>query len=117
VNDFIEAIVDSDIQKGFTTIRSAAGQNLDIKTYLKLILQKMRFALLLRFAPAMEEISEDMTPTDLDFLKALVKKDKGMISSKTLLVILESYESIDRAFIKELPLELALIKILNKDQS
>ncbi len=116
VNRFIEAIVEEDIKKGFEAIRQTALQNIDLKIYLKLILQKLRFALFLRFAPDMkEEIEEEMTSEDMDFLKDILKKDKGMINSKTLVALLEAYQNLDGAFIKQLPLEIGLIKILSAE--
>jgi len=115
VNDFIVALADKDLPKGLASVRKAATQNIDMNIYLKLILQKIRFALILRYAPA---ISKDMeiTDSDLQFLKNVLNKDKGVITSSTLSTLLEAFSKTDRAFIKELPLELALIKILSNEK-
>ena len=117
VNDFISAIAMKNLENGIETIKKAALENLDMKLYLKLIIQKFRMAVILRYAPKLEtEMAGDLSNEDLDFLRNLVKEDKiGMLRSPALSVLLEAYQNIDRAFIAELPLELALIKILSKE--
>src|SRR3989344_1070064 len=118
VNDYISAIADKNLEKGIGTVRKAAEANLDMKLYFKLIIQKFRLAVILRYAPKLkEEMAGDLSEGDLDFLNDLVKKDKeGMLRSGALGILLETYQSMDNAFITELPLELALVKILGQDK-
>ncbi|HAS80549.1 MAG: polymerase III protein [Candidatus Nomurabacteria bacterium GW2011_GWE1_32_28] len=117
VNDFISAIALKDLEKGIMTAKKAASENLDMKLYFKLIIQKFRMAVILKYAPKLEkEMAGDLSEGDLEFLKGLVKEDKeGLLRSKALSILLDSYNDIDRAFISELPLELALVKILSKE--
>ena len=117
VNDFIKSIAEKNLEEGIITIRKASSENLDMKLYLKLIIQKFRMAIILRYAPKIEkEMAGDLSESDLEFLKTMVKEDKeGILRSKALSALLEAYQNIDKAFISELPLELALIKILSKD--
>jgi DNA polymerase-3 subunit gamma/tau len=116
VNDFLSALATKNIEEGIRTIKKASGENLDMKLFFKLIIQKLRIAIILRYAPKLEdEMAGDLSETDLEFLKGLVKEDKeGMLRSKALTVLLEEYQNMDYAFISELPLELALIKILGE---
>lgn len=116
VNDFLASLVDKNLAEGIATVRKAAAENLDMKLYLKLVIQKFRMAIIMRYAPKLEdEMAGDLGEADLEFLKDLVKKDKeGMLRSKTLVALLEAYQNIDRAFISELPLELAIIDILGE---
>ena len=117
VNDFISAIAEKDLEKGIATVRKASGENLDMKLYFKLIIEKFRVAVILKYAPKLEkEMTGDLGEEDLEFLKGLVKADKeGFLRSKALSILLEAYSDIDRAFVSELPLELALVKILGQD--
>ncbi len=117
VNNFISAIADKNLEEGIMAVQKASGENLDMKLYLKLIIQKFRMAIILKYAPKLEEeMTGVLSSADLDFLKELVKKDKiGMLRSAQLSVLLEAYQNIDRAFVSELPLELALIEIISKD--
>ena len=117
VNDFISAIVAGEADEGLKTIQKVAEDNLDMKLYLKLIIQKVRMAIILKYAPKLEiQMQNDLRGEDLDFLKKVLKEDsKGILRSNVLAVLLEAYQNIDRAFISELPLELALIKIISKE--
>ncbi len=114
VNDFISAIAEKDIEKGMRAIKLAGEENLDMKLFFKLIIEKFRVAIIMRYAPKLtEEMAGDIGEGDLEFLSGIVKADKeGMIRSPALATLLEAYQNIDNAFIAELPLELALIKIL-----
>ena len=117
VNDFISAIAKKNLENGIMTVRKATTENLDMKLYSKLIIEKFRMAVILKYAPKLEkEMAGDLGEEDLKFLKGLVSADKeGLLRSKALSILLESYSDIDRAFVSELPLELALVKIISKE--
>jgi DNA polymerase-3 subunit gamma/tau len=117
VNDFLTSLLNKNIEEGIEAVQNASKENLDMKLYLKLIIQKIRVAIILRYAPKLESImAGDLSSDDLTFLKNIVKEDKeGIFRSQTLSILLEAYQNIDRAFISELPLELALVKILKKE--
>ncbi|NIV94869.1 hypothetical protein GWN42_19275, partial [candidate division KSB1 bacterium] len=51
---------------GLSAINTAAEQNIDMRVFMKLVLQKVRAVLLLRFAPDMEAGLKEMF-TDEDF--------------------------------------------------
>jgi DNA polymerase-3 subunit gamma/tau len=118
VNDFISAIAEKNLEKGISTIRAASAANLDMKLYFKLIVQKFRMSIILRYAPNLkDEMMGDLSESDLEFIKSLVKEDKdGMLRSGSLAMLLEAYENMDNAFVAELPLELALVKIISGDK-
>ena len=112
VNDFIKSVDDKDLPAGLEAIKSAVLNNIDMLVYLKMILRKMRTILLLKYAKNMEtSIKEEYSEEDFNFLKELSSKKDSNINSITLLEMLGAYDSISRANIPELPLELALIKI------
>jgi DNA polymerase III subunit gamma/tau len=116
VNDFLSSIVEKNLENGIQTIRTVGESNLDVRLYMKLVIEKFRMAIILRYAPKLEhEMMGDMSETDLEFLKDLVKKDTEVIlRSQTLSKILEAYQNTNNAFIPELPLEMALIEIISK---
>jgi len=117
VNDFISAVASKDLEKGISTVRNASALSLDMKLYSKLIINKFRALIVLKYAPKLEkDLMGDIGEEDIAFLKDLVKNDKeNILRSGTLSILLESYSDIDHAFISELPLELALIKTLTKE--
>jgi len=119
VNSFLSALTENNLEQGIETVRQAANANLDMKLFLKLIIQKFRMAIILRYAPKLKnEMAENLSENDLAFLSDLVKKDsKGVLRSEDLATLLDAYQNIDNTFVAELPLELALIKILKKEES
>jgi copper homeostasis protein CutC len=112
------ALVEKDLEKGINTVKTASESNLDIKLYFKLIIQKFRMAIILHYAPKLEEqMAGDLSASDLEFLKKIIKEDKDrVLRSGALALLLDAYQNMDNAFIPELPLELALIKILGQDK-
>jgi DNA polymerase-3 subunit gamma/tau len=115
VNQFIEALAKSDLAKGLDAIRKASSENVEMTIFLKLILAKLRTALLLRYAKDMkEELLVGMTSDDREFMLGILKEKGTGISSKSLEILLESVEQTKYASIKELPLELSLVKILGE---
>ena len=108
-NRVIAALAERNAEKGLAAIAEAVEARGDMKIFAKLILQKMRFALLLRIAPEMEkEIARDLSESDFAFLTKIPPQG---ITSQTLLTFLEYYDLIARSHLPHLPLELAIIKI------
>lgn len=117
VNGVLKSIVEKNLDEGLAFVQQAANENIDMKLFMKLIIEKLRGAIILRYAPKLEEsMVNDIGEEDLKLIKSLVKEDKeGMLRSNSLSVLLEQYQNLDNAFIQELPIELALIKILGKE--
>jgi DNA polymerase-3 subunit gamma/tau len=112
VNNFISAVASKNVAAGLATISQALGQNIQIKIFLKLALQKLRYALLMRYAKDMVAgIREEIGETDFAFLEKISQDQSANISSQVLLELLDAYEETNRSYIPELPLELALIKM------
>lgn len=112
VNDFILSLVSGDATKAFSSISKAEEKNIDISVYLKLILVKLRLALLLRYAPDMKkDLESQISESDKDFFKEILQDKKGIITSKTLETLLEAERQIKHSFVKTLPLEIAVTKI------
>ncbi|MDO8492327.1 MAG: DNA polymerase III subunit gamma/tau [bacterium] len=113
LNSVIEAIEKEDLNEGLKVLHIATGENIDMKLFLRLLIERVRIVMLLRFAKDLEkEISENLTDTDFEFLKELSVKKGSKINSKTLDELLRAYEEINFAAVKELPLELALIRLI-----
>ena len=116
VNKLITAIQDCDVAGGLGAVKEVSGANVDAKVFFKLLLQKIRYILLLRNAPDMaKEISEDVSEADFAFLKEFAQKNDLRITSAVLLELLSAYDFVGRSYIAELPLELAIIKLCQKD--
>ena len=115
VNNFLDAIASKDIEEGFLCIKKASEENLDMSVYLKMILSKLRYALMLRYAPkTKKDIEGTISENDMQYISNLISSKPEHISSATLTVLLKAYQSLKNAVISELPLEMALVEILNE---
>lgn len=116
VNDFLDSLATSDIEKGFSSIQKAVNQNIDMEVYMKMIIYKLRYALMLRYAPSTKSnIEKILNERDMKYLLDLISKKPEHISSSSLSILLASYQSQKTSIISGLPLELALVKILNAE--
>lgn len=115
LNSVIEAIEVEDLNEALKSLHLAIEQNIEMKLFLRLLIERVRIVLLLRFAKDLEkEISESLTESDFKFLTDLAHKKSSKINSKTLDELLRAYEEINFAAVKELPLELALIRLIGE---
>ncbi len=117
VNSFVKAIAEKKLEDGLAAVKKAAKQNIDMKLFMKLILERMRQILLLRYQKDLRgELANELSAPDLAFVEKLSADPAHTISSATLSEMLGIYDQIGRSYIPELPLELALIKILGQDK-
>ena len=115
VNGFLTALAEENIPRGLEILSSLNEKNIDPKLYLTLVLMKLRFALMLRYAPTTKvQIKEHISEVDLAFLEDLVVKKPATITSRTLEILLETYQKIRSAVIPSLPLEIALLDIVKE---
>ncbi|OGI61980.1 DNA polymerase III, subunit gamma and tau [Candidatus Nomurabacteria bacterium RIFCSPHIGHO2_01_FULL_39_9] len=115
VNDFILAIAEKDFAKGLNVVEALIEQNVDVKVFVKLLLHKLRLALILRYAPELIlKVKTHLSEKDLEFIKKLVAEKNTAITSKTLEALLECYQNLNVAYIPTLPLELALSKMVKE---
>ncbi len=115
VNSVLSAISKGDSGGALEAISSASKSGTEIKTFLKLLIYKMRAVLLLRFDSKAENyLNERFSKEDLEILKEISKNKDSKINANALNEILNSYLSLGRFVVPELPLELALMKILGE---
>jgi len=116
VDSFLNALAENNIEKGFYSIDKAVAQNIEMSIYIKMILSRLRYALILRYIPnSKKSIENNINEQDLNYLIKLVSTKPEHISSNTLSILLEAYQALRFSVINQLPLELALIKILNAE--
>ncbi len=115
INAVIEALDEKNLSKGLESLNRAVNQNIDMKVFSRLLLEKLRLVLLLRFARDMEEgIKESLTETDFNFLKTIAGKKGSNISSVTLHELIAATDAVRYASVPQLPLELALVSLLEE---
>jgi len=113
VTKMLEAFATQNVASALSAIDTAVAYNVDMVTYAKLIMQGIRHVLLLRNAPDMRDrVATETTPEEFTFREKLAKEKT--INSETLLALLIAYQSIPRAHLPQLPLEVAVIRLLGE---
>ncbi len=127
VNDFVTALAKKDFSLGLRAIAQAVEANIDMRIYITMILERVRAVLLLRMAPDFTEtLRSELSESDFTFVENLAK-DAGVvvagattsapsaISGATILALMEAEQQLAFATIAQLPLELALIKLVGQN--
>ena len=113
----IESIVKKEADKALSLVSQAMENDIDMKVLTKLLMEKIRSAMLIIFAPDIrEEIEKELSPDEYDFLAAIGKGEGGKMFPSILRELLSSYELISASPVSALPLELAIIKIIGQDK-
>lgn len=112
VNDFISALSNNEKEKALSAIASAREGNIAMKTFLALILEKVRLVLILKNAPSLaKSLEEQVSEDDWKLLQNLAQAKETRLGSATLLELLKAYDGTGKAYIESLPLEMAVIAI------
>ena len=107
VENFLDALAGGDIEKGYAAIGAASTQNIEMQVYLKMILAKLRYTLMLRYAPATKKSIETMVSVhDMTYITELAGRKSVYVTSGTLSILLEAYQKLSTAVIYSFPLEL-----------
>lgn len=112
VRDYINGILSSDIEMGMKAIKQIVDQNSDTELFATLILELFRALLLYRVAPEVFNSQMDLSDEDQVFIKDMTGKYKERITSQTLYRLLTMYEETRNAYVTQLPLELAVIDLI-----
>ncbi len=116
INDVITAIRTNDVQKALQTISLARESGIDMKVFARLLMEKLRAVLLLRFAPSMKEsLSLEYGPDDLTLLDEAALEKGSVINSALLARFIDAYAQLDRSAVPGLPLELALLESIKTE--
>jgi DNA polymerase-3 subunit gamma/tau len=111
INNLVHCICKKDLNKSLGIIKDFSSAEVDMLLVIKMLLEKLRAVLLFRFGEK-DFLEGRFSDTDMEFLYKISKDKESVIDSNTLRSILDSYLETNRSFIKELPLELALIDLL-----
>lgn len=118
VNSFVKAVALKNVEAGLISIKEAKLGNVDIKTFMNLVLHKVRLAIILKNAPKMkDEIKEEVGDEDYIFLEEMAHLPDTGLNSKVLSTLLGAYELSSHLYIPEFPIELALIQIFAEQKS
>lgn len=111
VNDFISALAHGEKEKALGLIGKVQEGNISMKTFIALVLEKVRIVLLLKNSSNENDLQQHVSEDDWKVLSALAKEEKTLVNSKMLVELLKSYDATGKAYIESLPLELAVIAL------
>lgn len=112
VNAFVSALTTKNIKEGIKALQTASEHNLDMALFTKLVLQKIRAALLIRFSPdTVSHFEQEFSHEDMTYIKELAQGTQPGLSSKAILELLKADELTRLTPLPQLPLELALINL------
>jgi len=113
VTQLIDGLVGQDTAQGLGAIRRASELQRDPRVFLKLVLRLIRYAMFLKFAPAVgQELTAPLGETERQFVEALAGRKESSSLSLILRELLVTYDELGRSYIPELPLELAVLRIV-----
>jgi len=117
VEDFTSAIFEKDARKGLMAVEKAGEQGIEMRLFLKFILAEFRFILMLQMADSMEkEIGRFVSGDKLIFLKGKKNVFTGKELGNILSTLLDAYDARNAGYLPQLPLELALFKIVSGEK-
>lgn len=110
--DIVTALEERDTAKGLSAIKTAHEAHVDMKLFVRLLLERVRTIMLLRNGGGTgEELLVQYTDEDKNVLKEYAENRQSPIHSHLLLRLLEAAEQTGKTYLSQLPLELAVIDL------
>jgi DNA polymerase-3 subunit gamma/tau len=111
INAYVHAVAKKDLGEALTALEKGLAGSADAKVFLKLVLERMRHVALSRFAKGyLESLKEHISDDEFASVKELATNTEGSyITSAMLTRLIDAYETVDRAYIPSLPIELATV--------
>lgn len=115
VRQILGSIAHRDAAAALAALQGPIQNNADMRVLTKLLIQRLRIALLLRYAPEIaESMSGELSVEDMAFVQGLAKLPS--VNSDMLRALLDAYSTMTYAAVPHLPLELAVIDICGKGE-
>jgi DNA polymerase-3 subunit gamma/tau len=109
----INGIMEKDANKALSAVHETMLGDCDMKFFLKIVLDTLRIAMLGKFAPQMEkDLIKEVGEDEYDLIKKIIDHDNSRYLSAILKELLYAYDDTGKTYLPELPLEIAIIKII-----
>tara|TARA_B100000745_G_scaffold299783_1_gene251488 strand:+ start:4238 stop:5266 length:1029 start_codon:yes stop_codon:yes gene_type:complete len=113
IHALVQAIADGKIDAALAAVAEAHKANVDFVVFQKLLLDRVRAILLLKNAPSAEKfLAEQFSGDDFTRLQKLAHAKTSKINARVLDALLTAYAQTPHAYIRQLPLEIALMESL-----
>lgn len=114
VMEVVMALHQQDTARGLAAVETAQKENVEMKLFARLILERVRAILLARHGSDPDHALVSLREEDRVELAALAKDAHSPINSALLACLLLATEQIGRTYLPQLPLELAIIELTSK---
>lgn len=116
IMEFLDALHNADAARALEKVRAAIEGQVDMKLFMKLILERVRLVILHRHAKDdAAKLLEQYTDEDRAALETFSAAAGSPINSKLLLRLLEAADQMQGAYLPQLPLELAVVDAVGND--
>jgi len=116
IRSLIESIHKKELDKALTLLQEVNTSEHNTKVLISLLIQNIRYTLLLRFAKDMQEsIKEEVGEDMFNFLNNIANEKTTGVSSSLLRSLLIATNTFEYSNIPTLPIELSLIEVLTKE--
>lgn len=110
VRQILGSLVHGDTPAALAALEAAVRENLDMRVLVRLLIHRLRVALLMRYAPELaDSFAHELSEEDVAFVHGLSKV--ASVNSDMLRTLLEAHATMTYAAVPHLPLELAIIDI------
>ena len=110
VNSFISSLISKNANEALTILNKTESLGVSIQIFVTLVLEKMRFILLTQYSTDSHiTLKSRVSPDDFKFI--LDEASKKSLNPMTLKILLDAADSVGRARIEALPLELVMVEI------
>lgn len=114
LHKFIHALIDKNADSAVSALGEARREHIDMKVFLTLALRLVRLGLLSRVAPAeAKEALLGASAEEVLFVSELGKKAEPALLAGVLREFLMAHDEMDSAHMPELPLELAVFRVVH----
>ena len=113
----IEGTITGESDMALSALRNVADKGSDMKILLLLILERLRLLLLLRFAPKTADVlKHSVSKEDYAVLKKCAEDKEIRLNSDVIMPFLDASRRIAFTAIPELPIELAIMEVIEKNK-
>ncbi len=114
IEGFVLAVVEKNAEQGLASINQALEKNIDPNLFIKLILRDFRAMLIMKMAPNLQkQLAKDLGEREFEFLTKQKEKIAQPNMENALRILLDSHHARSNPYLPQLPLELALAKIIS----
>lgn len=115
LQDLLQALHEKNIEDSLSAVQVVIDTHVDMKIFMRLLLERVRAVILLRNAPGKaENILKAFSVADAEHLQTLAKTTPSALNSHMLVSLLTASEQTGKTVLSQLPLELAIIESCSK---